>query len=114
MAIESIFMFIIILILAIIISALPLYFAVLFLGGDATIFKVLITNIIVAISVALFTTFFALGGLFILIPVIIIYMFMFDLGLFKALIAWFLQFFIAVVLVIIAVMLFGVTIPFII
>jgi hypothetical protein len=111
MAIEISLTLIILIIIAIIISALPLYFAVNLLGGDATILNVLITNIIVALTIGIITLFFSLNGLFILLLVILIYKFMFDLGIIKAFFAWILQYIIAFLLVILAIFIFGIKIP---
>jgi hypothetical protein len=85
-------------ILAIIISSLPLYLAVKFLGGDATIVKVFLTNILVAVLSSALTYFFGLSTLYLLIIIVILYMFIFDLGIIRAFVVWFLQYVIAVLL----------------
>ncbi len=86
-----------------IISALPLYFAVKFLGGKATILKVILVNIAVGLL-----------GFLLNIPIIgfilllLIYKEMFELSWFRAFLAWILQFVVAVILILCAVLLLGI------
>ncbi|MFH1126684.1 MAG: hypothetical protein ABIG84_04335 [archaeon] len=81
-------------VLIILISALPLYFAVKLLGGEATIFKVLMVNLIAAIVGAVFKL--PLIGFLLLL---FIYKEVFKLSWFGAFAAWILQFVVAAVLV---------------
>ncbi len=93
-----------------IISALPLYFAVKMLGGKATLLKILIINLIVAlVSFMINFLFQTWGGLIAFILMIWIYKDFFKLGWLRALLAWLLQFVFAVIIVIILALL-GVTI----
>jgi len=88
------------LILILIISALPLYFAVKILGGDASVFKVLIVNLIVGIiGIAVNSHLIA----FLLL--IFVYKMMFRLSWISAFLAWVLQFVIAALLVALAIIL---------
>jgi len=88
------------LIVILILSALPLYFAVNILGGDASILKVLLVNLIVAIiGIAINSNITA----FILL--LFIYKEVFKLSWISAFLAWLLQFVIALVLVGIAIIL---------
>ncbi len=88
----------------IIISALPLYFAVKFLGGKATIFKVLMVNLIVGIVGAVLDV--PVVGFVLLL---FVYKEVFKLSWFSAFFAWILQFVVALALVIGAVA-FGVAV----
>ena len=89
--------------IAIIISCLPLYFAVLFLGGDASILKVFLTNVGIGVITAILVNFYGFGGLVVLIFVIFIYSVVFNMGFIKAFFAWLLQYVIAFLLVLLAI-----------
>ena len=79
-------------ILAFVITSLPLYFAVKFLGGKTTIFKTVFINIIAGIVVSAVQYFFLVYGSIIAFIVLIwIYHEAFRLKWFKALLAWVLQ-----------------------
>ncbi len=108
MALSSIVMIGIMLLLIIVISSLPLYFAVKILGGDASIIKVFFTNLIVGLIGFGLTSMFGLGSLLILIVTVFLYMFIFDLGIIRAIIAWLLQYVIAAVLFAFILIVFGV------
>jgi len=84
----------------IVISALPLYFAVKFLGGKATIFKVLMVNLIVGIIGAALDM--PVIGFVLLL---FVYKEVFKLSWLSAFLAWLLQFVVAAVLVFCAVLL---------
>jgi hypothetical protein len=114
MDLTAIGMFLIIVILAIIISSLPLYFAVHMLGGDATILKVFLTNLLIGVLTGVFGAVLgvkAIGGILALVITTIIYMVMFHLGILRAIIAMFLSAIIAFLLTVLAAMVLGVTIP---
>lgn len=98
---------IIIVLIAIIISSLPLYFSVKLFGGDASILKVFLTNIIVGIVSAVLMGLFGFGALIILLVTILIYKAMFDLGFFRAFFAWLIQYVIAFLLVILFAFILG-------
>ena len=73
-----------------IISALPLYFAVKFLGGKATIFKVLMVNLIIGVIGA--TLDMPVVGFILLL---FVYKKVFKMSWLSALLAWILQFVVA-------------------
>ncbi|MFC1705003.1 hypothetical protein ACFLZ6_01595 [Nanoarchaeota archaeon] len=103
MALEGILLTGVILFVLIVISALPLYIAVKLLGGKASIIKVFIVNIIVGILVPIVNSFINwFGGLIAFIVLLFIYKKMFDLGWFRAFVAWVLQFIVLVGLIFIA------------
>lgn len=89
-----------------IISALPLYFAVKILGGEASVFKVLFVNLIAGIVGIVVNS-----HLVTFLLLIFVYKLMFRLSWIAAFFAWMLQFVIALLLVGIAIMLdFGIAI----
>ena len=95
-----------------IISSLPLYFSVRFLGGKTSIFKVIVVNIIVALlAMIIKTQFHTWAGTIFFILMIWVYKDFFALSWVKALLAWLLQFVIATFLAGLSVALFGTT-PF--
>lgn len=84
---------ILIFVLAFIISALPLYFAVKFLGGKTSILKTIIINLLTGLVIAVVHYFFkTFGDIIAFILVIWIYHEMFRLKWIKAILAWLLQF----------------------
>jgi len=100
---------ILVIVIAIIASALPLYLAVKLLGGDASILKVFLTNILVAVVSSALTYFIGMETLYLLIVIVILYKFIFDLGILRAFIVWFLQYVIAAILFIAMLALLGVS-----
>ncbi|MCK4551171.1 MAG: hypothetical protein KAT91_04405 [Candidatus Aenigmarchaeota archaeon] len=86
-----------------IISALPLYFAVKFLGGKATIIKVILVNIVVGLLGFLLNI--PLIGFILLL---LIYKELFELSWVRAFLAWVLQFVVAVILILCAIILLGI------
>ncbi len=91
----NLFIFVVI----IVISSLPLYFAVVFLGGKTTILKTFLVMILVAIVSAVIKTALPLFGTF-LAWLLLIWIFheFFRLKYFKAFIAWVLWIIFVVVL----------------
>jgi len=80
-------------ILALIISALPLYFAVKLVGGEAGIVKIILISLLLSFAsfgAARFIGIFA--GLFMLIATLVVYKLAFKVSLLKAFIAWILQY----------------------
>lgn len=75
------------------ITTLPLYFAVRFLGGEASIFKVIAANIVVGVI------YFFVPSLFAFVLLLFVYKMMFDLSWFGAFCAWIIQFIIGALLV---------------
>ena len=108
MALSEVLIPILIIIVVMIISALPLYFAVRFLGGKTTIFTTLlvmfITGIVVSAVRYLFRTF---GGIIAFVLMIWIYREIFRLKWWKAFVAWLLQFVFIAVFYVIAVVVAG-------
>ena len=94
---------------AIIISALPLYFAVKMLGGDVSILKVFITNILVGFASAFLVSSFGFGSLFVLLIVIVLYSVIFKMGLIRSFLAWLIQYVVAALLVFLAALIFGIS-----
>ncbi|MBN2367988.1 hypothetical protein JXC34_03140 [Candidatus Woesearchaeota archaeon] len=93
MALPVIVISLLALIFVFLVSALPLYFAIKFLGGKTTLFKTafvaLISGIIVSAIKFQFKTF---GGILAFFVLIWIYHEVFRLKWFKAFVAWILQF----------------------
>lgn len=88
------------LIAILIISALPLYFAVKMLGGEASVLKVLLVNLIAGIIGVVVNS-----HLVAFLMLIFVYKMMFRLSWIGAFIAWVLQFVIAALLVALAIIL---------
>ena len=91
-----------IVIITLIISALPLYFAVKFVKGEAGIVKIILVGLVlsfISIGAARFIGIFA--GFFMLLGTLFVYSIAFKISLFRAFLAWVLQYlfvFIAVAL----------------
>ncbi len=84
----------------IILSALPLYFAVKILGGKTSLLKVIIVNFIAALVTPIIKSWIGIfGGVVAFIALLFIYKVMFRLGWVRALIAWAGQFIIVMGLV---------------
>ncbi len=111
MVIGTTLVIILTMVLLIILSSLPLYMAVKFLGGKATIMKVFFTNIIVALILAVLTYLFSMGWIWILLVTVLFYSYIFSMGIFKSLIAWVLQYIFAAVLFVIVLLILGISIP---
>lgn len=82
---------IIIVFLTLIVSTLPLYFAVKILGGKTSFLKTLLIMIIASIVTTLITAFFPFGSFIAFIILIFIYREAFRLKWIKAFFAWLLQ-----------------------
>ena len=97
----------------IVLSALPLYLAVKFLGGKATILKVILVNILAGIAVPAVKFFVGLylvgkgiyGGIVAFLFLLFIYKIFFRLGWIRAFLAWILQFVVIVILIFITALL---------
>jgi len=84
----------------IVLSAVPLYLAVKFLGGRATILKVIIVNIIAGIAVPAVKFLVGLylvgkgtyAGIIAFLFMLLVYKIFFRLGWIRAFLAWILQF----------------------
>ena len=107
---ELILLTILIFLLGIIISSLPLFIAVRMLGGHATILNVLLTNIIVGLLAGWLVASFGAGTLIILLITILLYSFIFKMGIIRSFFAWLIQYVVAAILIIIVLVLFGISI----
>ncbi len=81
-----------IMLLAFILSSLPLYFAVKFLGGKTSLLKTMLVTFLTGLIVAAVKSQFRLGWLIAFFILIWIYHEVFRLKWLKAVIAWVLQF----------------------
>ena len=91
-----------------IISAIPLWLAVKMLGGRGSVFRVIGVNLLVGlVAFAVRAVFSTWAGLIAFILMIWIYKDFFRLGWIRALLAWLLQFVVAALLLVLAVVLFG-------
>ena len=98
-----------------VISALPLFFAVKIMGGRTGILKVILVNVIVGIVAYYIHSHFAIWGtIAAFIALLFIYKIMFRIGFIKALIAWALQFVILFVLLYLFIVILGIglSLPF--
>lgn len=104
MALSSLLVSIMVLLVVMIISALPLYFAVKFLGGKTTILRTLFVMFITGIIVSAVRYRFRIWGSIIAFLLMIwIYREIFRLKWWKAFVAWVLQFvFIAIAYLLLA------------
>lgn len=98
---------ILVIIALIIISSLPLYLAVNFLGGHATIFRVFLVNIFTGILLGALFMFFDASAFVALLVVALFYSWVFEMGIIRAFVAWFLQYIIAFGLLILTALVFG-------
>jgi len=79
--------------IALILSALPLYLAVKFVKGEAGIIKIILVGLLLSfasVGAARFIGVFA--GLFMLIGTLFVYSIAFKISLFRAFLAWVLQY----------------------
>lgn len=103
MVLTQLLITVIVTIIVFLLSALPLYFAVKFLGGKTTLFKTALVTFISGIVVSAIKAQFKFGWLLAFFILIWIYHEIFRLKWMKAFIAWILQFiFIAVIYVIVS------------
>jgi len=106
----SIFLYLIVFV----ISSIPLWLALKFMGGKGSIIKVVLVNVIVGIVMGvLLETFQRFGFLIAFIIVLYIYKEMFRLGWIRALLAWLLQGVVVIVLILILRLIGWVTFSFI-
>ena len=95
-------------IIVMIVSALPLYLAVKFVGGEAGIVKIILMSLVLSfasLGAARFIGLFA--GLVMLIGTLIVYKLAFKISLLKAFIAWVLQYVFVFVAVVVVMFLMG-------
>ena len=99
----GLFITMLVLLIVLVISALPLHFAVKILGGKSTIIKVIVVNVLVSIIIGITNSYFGLiaGFVFFLI-LIVIYKLLFKMGFIRVILAWLLQSVIALLLIFIA------------
>ena len=94
-----------------VLSSLPLYFPLKFLGAKAKLLAVIFVNLLVGlVTVVVKYLFDTWGGLFAFILMILIYKEMFEIGTLRAILAWLLQFVFAVILFIFIILILGVAI----
>lgn len=97
-------------IVSILVSAIPLNLAVKLLGGESSLLKVVLVNFVVAVIFVLSYMYFTVfAGLIAFILMLLVYKVMFDIGWIRAILAWLLQFVIAVILILILIAVFGLT-----
>ena len=99
----------IIIIAAFIISAIPLHIAARMLGGKSSIFKAIITNIIIGLVIAAIHLFFPFANIIAFIALIWIYREMFRLKWFKAFLVWIIQITLTFIFILIFGILFGIS-----
>lgn len=98
-------------IIALIISALPLYFAVKLVGGEAGIVKIILISLLLSFAsfgAARFIGIFA--GIFILIATLFVYKLAFKISFLKAFIAWILQYIFVFIAIVIVIFLLGISV----
>jgi hypothetical protein len=103
---------VLIIVVAFLIAALPLYFTVKILGGKTGLLKTVLVNILVGVAVALIYTYLPFATLIAFIATIWLYREFFRLKWWKALVAWFMQGFVAFLLVLLVGALFGISLLF--
>ena len=93
-------------VLLMVISALPLHFAVIMLGGRSSILKVIGVNVLVGLLGGMVQLRFGLlGELFAFLVLLAVYAAIFELSFVRAFLAWALQFVVAALLAMLAVLL---------
>lgn len=98
-------MHILITIVAFIIGAIPLYIAVILLGGRASVVKVILVNLGIGFLEGLLDAKFQtawVSKVLSFLVLLVIYKFMFDLGWIRAVLVWILQFVLTVVMLFLA------------
>jgi|GEM_PF-2122342 len=98
--------------LAVIISSLPLYLSVKLIGGRCSIFSAFFTNMLMAFLTIYAAAEFGFGAIILVIITILVYMLMFRVGIIRAFFVWIIQYFVAALLVYLALLAFGTSIPF--
>ena len=91
MVLTALIISLLVIVLIFIISALPLYFAVKFLGGKTTLFKTIIVAFLTGIITFAINSQFKFGGLIAFLVLVLIYREFFKLKWWKALLVWFVQ-----------------------
>ncbi|MBW6451434.1 MAG: hypothetical protein K0B02_01775 [DPANN group archaeon] len=87
--------------IVLIISAIPLYFSIKLLGGQASFLKVILVNLAAGLILSVFELILGVGGILGFVILIFIYKEMFDMTYIGAFLAWLLQFIIALILILI-------------
>lgn len=94
-------LWIIILVFAIVflIASLPLHFSVTFLGGESSILKAMVTNVLIGIiGAGIYAYIPKFAGILYFIAMLFIYKSMFSVGWIRSLLVWVLQGIIAIIL----------------
>ena len=100
---------ILLIVVAFIIASLPLFFTVKILGGRTGLFKPVFVNILVGIVVAAIYWLLPFASIIAFIVTIWLYRELFRLKWWKALVAWFMQGFVAFLLVLLLGAIFGIS-----
>lgn len=88
---------------AFVIAAIPLHFAVSLLGGNSSILKVILVNVLVGfLTNMIYDRFETFAIVILFLVVLLVYKIMFELGWLRAFFAWLLQGAIVVVLLFLA------------
>lgn len=96
-------------ILVLVISALPLYFAVKLVGGEAGIVKIILVSLILSFASVGAARFIGiLAGLFMLFATLFIYKIAFKISIFRAFLAWVLQYVFVFLAIFIVLMFLGI------
>lgn len=98
-------------IIALVISALPLYFAVKLVGGEAGIVKIILISLLLSFASFGATRFIGIfAGIFMLIATLFVYNLAFKISFLKAFIAWLLQYVFVLVAILLVIPLLGTSI----
>lgn len=97
-------------IIALIISALPLYFAVKLVGGEAGIVKIILISLLLSFASVGATRFIGIfAGIFMLVATLFIYKLAFKISFLRAFIAWVLQYVFVLIAIIVVLFLLGIS-----
>ncbi len=98
-------------IIVLVLSAIPLYLAVKFVGGQAGIVKIILLSLLLSLSSA--AAYYYIGmfaGLFMFIATMFVYKLAFQISLLKAFIAWVLQYVFVVIALFAVIFILGISI----
>lgn len=97
--------------IVLVLSSIPLLISVRMMGGEASIARVILTNLLVGlVGVLLYYQFPMFSGILSLIALLLVYSMMFRISVIRAAFAWLIQGVIAFLLLLAAVFLFGIPI----
>ncbi|MBN2567619.1 hypothetical protein JXB02_06075 [Candidatus Woesearchaeota archaeon] len=106
MALDTLIMQVAVFIGIMVLSSVPLYLAIRLLGGEATLFRVIVMNIIAGFIAGLLRDALPgfIGAVIAFLGLLFIYKHSFRLGWLRTFVAWLLQFFIAAIIIVLIVM----------